>query len=106
MTHFLAGATCAFLISWILYKFRPTLAPTRLVESDPPTRYSGPCAAGSCSGLADLRCGGGNCTYHCQSMFGCNGVCLRSWEAKQLVDASVGLAKEAIEDARAAAKVK
>lgn len=39
----------------------------------------GECGDSFCHGRSDPRCISGNCTYHCQSIVGCNGACISAW---------------------------
>lgn len=50
---------------------------TTLVDGELPFRKK--CAAGLCSGRADPRCAGKNCTFHCAQTMVCNGRCLDVW---------------------------
>lgn len=36
------------------------------------------CAVSYCGSFADPRCKGGNCTQHCASCIGCNGICIKA----------------------------
>lgn len=46
-------------------------------------RPSPKCGVEYCRSLRDDRCRGGNCTQHCRSMLGCNGVCIQLQSGKE-----------------------
>ena len=67
---------------------------SRRIDESRPTK----CGNEICRSRSDPRCASGNCTYHCQAMWGCGGRCLDAWKASEKAEQ---FARDVIQKARA-----